>query len=433
MEGQNILPKTMTCRTAVVCCSALAALAAVLIAIVAQAATGGFEAFEPRPISEVVPADQIQGPHFRLAPTVQTFGYFDNFVIASDYGAFAAPSDTMLRRLIREIHAISVLQGITTSDAYLKALGQAAMGSVRGVQSLVNQPVETVQAVPAAIFDVFSRVGQGIETAASGQKTAYEDPAAAQALSMSSYKRDYAKELGVDPYSSNPVLQKQLNSVAWAAAVGNLTIGAASMASGSAAVSALSYARNIDQAINIVADQPPAELMIRDGAALDQIGVDPGLKQQFLGQLQYSPRAKTILVSALAAMTATSGRESVLQVALSAPNEETAIFYQQMAELLNGYDERVSHIVRLARYNRMVVAYLQNGRAVILLPLDRMIWDEHAASAATQISHAWHLKPGGDTLELWITGTASPRFKQEAAARGIRVKEDVAKQLPLLD
>lgn len=397
----------------------------------AQDAT--YERYEPRPTGDVLPPDMIAGPHYRLAPTTRTYVDLNYFVMQSDYGIFDAASDAMLRRLIRENHAITVLQGITLTDAYAKALAQAALSPVRGVADLVTRPVQTVEAVPTALFDVFQRVGEGVDTTLSGEKTAYEDSALAQALQMSSYKRDYAKQLGVDPYSTNPVLQKQLDAVAWAAAAGNLTISAATMATGAVAVQALSYARNIEQAVNIVAAEPPAQLMIRNQAALDQMGIDPGLKQEFLHQLQYSPRAKTILISALSAMQGTANRSALLEAALAAPDETYAIFYQQMAELLNAYDERIAPITKIARYNNLVVAYEQSGKAVILAPLDWVIWDARAARAAANIAEAWHLKRGGDTLELWITGTASQRFREEAEALGIRVREQVGRQLPLVD
>src|SRR6266852_2155039 len=89
---------------------ALAGLASALITTAAFANEGGFETFEPRPTQEVIPADMIAGPHYHLAPTVRAFGYLNYFVTSSDYGTFVAPSDAMLRRLIRDIHAISVLQ-----------------------------------------------------------------------------------------------------------------------------------------------------------------------------------------------------------------------------------------------------------------------------------------------------------------------------------
>jgi hypothetical protein len=205
------------------------------------------------------------------------------------------------------------------------------------------------------------------------------------------------------------------------------------MATGSAAVEALSYARNLDQARNIVVAEPPAQLMIRNRTELEKMGIDAGLEDQFLGQQQFSPGAKTILVAALAAMVDTTGRESVLQVALGAPDEATAIFYQQLAELLNAYDDRVAHIISLQQFNRLIIAHDVNATAVIVAPLDYVIWNERAAAAAGEIASTLQLQPGGNKIQLWITGTASPRSRKEAKALGIEIKEGVSKQLPLLD
>jgi hypothetical protein len=380
----------------------LAGMAGALIATTVHAQEGPFEIFEPRPTRAVVPADLIEGPHFCLAPTVQTFGYLNNFIMSSDYGTFNVQSDAMLRRLVREIHAIAVLQGITLTDAYADAPKQAALGPVRGVEDLAAQPVKSVEAVPTALFDVFARVDQGVDTTLSGDKSKYDDSAMAQALQMSSYKRDYAKQLGIDPYSSNQVLQKQLDSVAWAAAAGGLTVSVAAIGSGSATVAALSYARSLQQARDIVTAEPPTQLMIRNRAAP-------------------------------AAMEGTSGRVSVLQVALEAPDEVTAIFYREFAELLDGCGERVAHIISLRRFNRVIIALDANAKAVIVVPVDYMIWNERSAAAATDIAKTLQLQPGGDTFQLWITGVASPRFKKWAQALGIGVRNGVSTELPVLD
>src|SRR6266404_7178464 len=301
------------------------------------------------------------------------------------------------------------------------------MGPVRGVEAPITQPAPTGAAVPTSGFPVITTAGPRISTKVRGEQTDYEDSAMAQALQMSSYKREYAKQLGIDPYSSNAVLQKELGSVAWAAAAGNLTLGAATMASGSSVVAGLSYARNIDQAVNIVASEPPSELMIRNRAALKKMGINKDLAERFLAQRQYSPRAKTILIMALSGMTRTAGRGAVLEVSLQAPDETTAIFYQQLAELLNAYDARVAAIARLEPRHRLVLARRSDGKVVILAALDYAIWNEQAASAAAALARSLQLKPGGDDVELWITGTASERFKAEAAAIGIRVTEGASK------
>jgi hypothetical protein len=396
-------------------------------------ATESFEKFGPRPVESVVSAELVQGPHYRMAAMVQSADFLNAFVVTSDYGLFGAPSDAMLRRLLREIPAIASLRQISTSDAYMNAVQQAALGSVRGVQSLVTQPVQTLQNVPTAIFDIFSRAGQAVSSATSGQNTAYEDSGASQLLQMSSYKREYAKRLGVDPYSTNPILQKELDSVSWAAAVGNLTVGAASMVAGGPVMAVLSAARNLDQANNIVASEPPAQLAIDDQAAMNRMGIDNGLAQQFMGQKQYSPRHKYILLTALDAMSGTTGRAALIQVSLQAPNEQWALFYQQMAELLDGYNDRVARIVSIQAFNRLVLARDQTGKMIFIAPIDYMIWNERVAYVTEWMVKELQLRPGEDKLELWITGSASPLFKKEAEARGIRVKDHVSSVLPLLD
>jgi hypothetical protein len=54
-----------------------------------------------------------------------------------------------------------------------------------------------------------------------------QDSKVEQMLAVSSNKRDLAHRLGVDVYSSNSVLQKEMNSVAWATSLGSLTLSAA--------------------------------------------------------------------------------------------------------------------------------------------------------------------------------------------------------------
>ncbi|HVM84876.1 MAG TPA: hypothetical protein VMW18_13380, partial [Candidatus Binatia bacterium] len=72
----------------------------------ATADSSPLETFAPRQAAAILPANMLSGPHFQVVSAVQTFGYMNNFVVQSEYGTFQAPSNTMLRRLIREIAAI---------------------------------------------------------------------------------------------------------------------------------------------------------------------------------------------------------------------------------------------------------------------------------------------------------------------------------------
>src|SRR6516225_9743868 len=238
-----------------------------------------FDSPEVRPSSDVVPPALLHGPHYQLGPIVKTFTFMNQYSVTSDYGPFSPPSDARLRRLIREIAAIAELKKIHESDAFAKATVEAGKGVVQGAQNLINDPVSTISAVPEAVFSVFGRVS---EAAKRGGRSQYEDGVAQNLLAVSSFKREYAQKFDIDVYSSNEVLQKELNSVAWASAAGNLTLGAASMVTGAAVLQAASGVRTLEQAKDLVNALPPSELSKRNREALRHIRVPDPITDRFL-------------------------------------------------------------------------------------------------------------------------------------------------------
>jgi len=230
----------------------------------------GFDSPEVRATADVVPPALLRGPHYQLGPTVSTFAFMNHYSVTSDYGPFTAASDPRLRRLIREIAAIAELQKIHQSDAFAKATVEAGKGVVQGAQHLIEDPVATIGAVPEAVFSVFGRVSEATKR---GGRSKYEDGVAQNLLAVSSFKREYAKKFDVDVYSTNEVFQKELNSVAWASAAGNLTLSAASMVTGAAVLQATSGLRTLEQAKDLVNALPPTELSKRNREALRHMRV----------------------------------------------------------------------------------------------------------------------------------------------------------------
>ena len=389
-----------------------------------------FDSPEVRATADVVPPALLRGPHYQLGPTVSTFAFMNQYSVTSDYGLFTASSDARLRRLIREIAAIAELRKIHQSDAFAKATVEAGKGVVRGAQHLIEDPVGTIGVVPEAVLSVFGRVSEATKR---GGRSKYEDGVAQNLLAVSSFKREYAKKFDVDVYSSNEVLQKELNSVAWAAAAGNLTLSAASMVTGAAVLQAASGLRTLDQAKDLVNALPPTELSKRSREALRQMRVPDPVANRFLENRLLSPRHQTIIVEAMKALPGIPGRSAFIQYAARADSEDTALLFQQMAELLADCHRLVAPIQRLDIHLNIPVAYSNQGSAVILLPIDRLLWTERTSGIATSLGQTLPKPQPVQKVEVWLTGDASDRARAGLQQLGITLVEHARQRLPLLD
>jgi len=385
---------------------------------------------EVRPAADVVPQTLLRGPHYRLGPNVVTFAFMNQYSVTSDYGPFSPTSDARLRRLVREIAAIAALQKIHQSDAFAKATVDAGKGVVQGAQQLIQNPVATIGALPDAVSSIFGRV---TEAAKRGGRSKYEDGVAENLLAVSSFKRDYAKKLDIDVYSSNEILQKELNSVAWASAAGNLTLGAASMVTGATVLQVASGLRTLDQAKNLVNALPATELSRRNREALRQMRVPDAVADRFLANQMLSPRHQTVIVEGMRALGPIPGRSAFIQYAARADSEDAALLYQEMAELLADYTRQVAPIRRVGIYLNIPVAYTGNDAAIVLLPIDRLLWTERSAGIAADLARSLPKPLPVEHVEVWLTGDATARTQAGLQQLGITLVEHAGQRLPLLD
>ena len=385
---------------------------------------------ETRPTADVVAPDLLKGPHYALGPDVITFSYQNRYTATSDFGPFTAPSDARLRRLIREIAAIAELKAMQQTDAFQKAAIEAGKSPFHAAKNLIENPVETLSAIPQGIGSLFDRVNEQVRRSGKSQ---YEDDTAKSILAVSGFKRDYAAKLGVDVYSSNPVLQAELNRLAWASAAGNLTLGALSMVTGALVLQVASNVRMLEQARNIVAATPPSELSKRNREELRKIGIQDAAADRFLQNKMLSPRHQTIMVASMLALGDIPGRTDFIAYAAKAESEDQALLFQQMAELQAGYSATVAPIRQIAIFGNLPLAYTAKSRAVSLLPIDRLLWTERNAAIAANLATALPKPQRVKATEIWLTGDASTLADAGLKKLGLGLVQHCGKQLPLLD
>ena len=406
--------------------AALIGSAVVLVAVAGGAAD--HEAPQERSAKDVFPAAMLKGPHHSVRELVPTDGYTDRWTVDSDFGVFEVSGDGALRKLIPEIHAIAELQKFSKTEAFAKGLGTAAKAPVSFVKSLVTHPVDTVTGVPKGAYELVENVGTSVSTT----RNPAEDSRTAQVLKMSSYKRDLADKLNVDVYSSNKVLQKQLNSVAWAASVGDLAFSAAMMPAGVGGT-VVSNVRLVNSVKNVVKEEPPQRLRILNEETLTKIGIGEDLRKRFLDHPAFTPRQFTIISANLDALKGVAGRDAFLVVALDAQDEVQANFYTAMVQLLRGYHDTVAPLTGITPLNRITVAQTGSGPAVLALPLDRLIWTDRVDQVSGYVRTGYTAPGFSGKVDVWLAGTASPRARKELSGRGFSVTENAHLRVEVLD
>ena len=403
-------------------------LVAVLLAMATSGGAVEYESPANRRASDILPAQIIAGPHYRIRDLVVADGYTHRWTVESGFGAFEVEGDGALRKLLKEIQAIAELQKVKTGEAFTKGILGAVKAPFGLAKSLITNPVDTVTGVPRGMYQVMENVG----TAATTTRDPSEDAKLAQALKMSSFKREIAAQLDVDPYSSNKVLQKELNSVAWASTVGDWTFSVAMLPAG-AAGSVVSNIRLANSINNVLKDEPPARLRIINNEKFEKMGIPEDLRKRFLDHPAFTPSHDTIIAANLEQLVGVSGRDAFLNLAVTAEDEAEANVYAAMAQMLRGYHETVTRLAEITVVGRLTVAQTKAGQALIAVPLDRLVWTQRADQVSSNLK-ANYQRPGfNGTFDLWVTGTISPGARQELEQRGYRIVERIHTRVEILD
>jgi hypothetical protein len=187
------------------------------------------QGFQRAPIilqaSQVLPKELLSGPNYKVKETVTSDGFINIYEIESPYGHLKIESTELLRKRAAELNALSRIEALKGTSVYMDAAKAAAMGPVRTATALVTEPVETVKGIGSGIGNFFGKVGSAVTS-----NDPDKDSAMSSILGQAAFKREYAYEFGVDPYTNFEPLQKALGDLAWTAAAGGLTVKAAFMA-----------------------------------------------------------------------------------------------------------------------------------------------------------------------------------------------------------
>jgi hypothetical protein len=182
-----------------------------------------YEAPSEKRASEVLPPNLRSGPHFKVQDRVAADGYMLRFTVTSDYGTFPVTGEYGLRKLIREIQAIAEMKKMSKGEALVEGVRGKAQETVEFAGNLLEKPGETLASVPQGVAKLFDNLATGLNKPREPRR----DTVGESLLNVSDAKRKLAYDLGVDVYSSNRVLQNELDRLSRAQALGSLGASAA--------------------------------------------------------------------------------------------------------------------------------------------------------------------------------------------------------------
>jgi len=385
-------------------------------------------AFEELPVlnaSEILRPDILTGPHHKVSEPVPTYFGANRFTIDSDFGVFEADGNEVLLRRINEINAIAQLKEASRTDQYKNALVTAAKSPIAAAKNIVTDPVNTVANAPKGIMKFMSRAGESIKGIGKNREPdTAEGSKARQLIGFSDAKRKVAISLGVDPYSTNSVLQHELDGIAWASFAGGLTVKVATMPFGGgvgAALTVTELSGDIDQMLK---EKSPTDLKIMNRKALLALGAGEKETERFLNNNAFSPSAQTAFVLNLRSLDNVANRRAFVRTAGETSSDESdAIFCVQTAALMSKIHKEEKPLAHIAMIGDFPVCVAKDGTVVVALQWDYAAWTSGAAAFTGEVQKLAAQSGKNEGVLVALSGQVSPRLRKELTNRGFTVKD----------
>lgn len=368
----------------------------------AAAQAGQYEQPPSFQASQVLPPNLLSSPDYTVGNAVGLDNFQYVFRVDTRWGNFTVKGSDLMRVRAREMAATAKLEEIDSAGTLVNAAGRTALKPLNTAKDLVTAPGKT-------IGDTFKGVGNlfGSVDASMAATDPNKEGVLASVTGGATARRKLAYDFGVDPNTSFPPLHDELTRLATANAIGETTTNAGlAFVTGGAgiAISVGGTSRTLRLALR---DKTAGQLEKEGRQLLAAMGVPGAITDAFYGNPNLSPTDKAIIVAELMSMGATSGREIFIAGAANAQSIEMGFFYRRQAELIAGFDQKVSPVSAFVRMGGAPM--LQTGKGTVsVLPVDYLYWSPPLEG----------LVSGAGRGEMWITGRASDRAKAGLAALG---------------
>lgn len=394
------------------------------------------------PFNTAFPDVAIKGEHYSVKSSVPTDGFLTRAVIKSEFGEFVALGPGMLETRLHEIDALAKLQTFEASDEFQRGAKESAQEKMSSLKQVYDKPKEAAAGISKGVSRFFKRSyratktgvqtvndvyhnrtpgsieGAGAELPGSQKSQALPDgeskykkaakasgSTAVNILGFDDSRRKLAKRLGVDPYTTNPVLDEKLDEVTWSIFAGDFGIDlATSLIPGSIVITTSGLVTNW------VWDTPPGDLRVKIEKTLLGLGVSQEDIDRLLRHRAYPLSYQAALTAAMEALGKVDGHKDIMPLALSVQTVDQARFVVNTLHMLQRYHETVQELKKIEVLGT-VFATTVNDTIVVAAPVDYVSWSEKLDrfSGRDRFTSQPH--------ELYIAGTMSKMANEQLSKR----------------
>jgi hypothetical protein len=384
-------------------------------------------AFEELPelkASEILKPELLKGQHYVIRDPVPTASGMNQFTIDSDFGVFEADGNEMLLQRLKEIDAIARLREVSRTDEFKNSLVAAAKSPLNSARNIARDPAQAISNVPKGIMKF---LGRAKETVGNVGKGGNDDAGGGNrmkdVIGYSDKKRKIALQMGIDPYSTNTVLQKQLDDVAWASWAGGFTFSVATFPVSGPVGAALTVTNLNNTVEDLLREKSPLELEQINRATFRALGASASDTERILNGGAFTPTEAATFAVHLKSLKGVANRGAFVKVAAQkSTTEADALFCVYTAALMDQINEKTP-IARIVMLRDFPVCIAKDGTIIVALQWDYAAWTPGAASFTEEVQKLAGTSGHNGHVFVGLSGEVSPRLRQELEKRGMIVQD----------
>jgi hypothetical protein len=383
-----------------------------------------FEELPELKASEILKPELLKGPHFEVRDPVPTASGMNQFTIDSDFGVFEADGNEMLLERLKEIDAIARLQEVSRTDEFKKSLVAAAKSPLNSARNIARDPAQAISNVPKGIMKFLGRAKETVGNVGKGGGERDVDGSRMKdAIGYSDKKREIALQMGIDPYSTNTVLQKQLDDIAWASWGGGFAFSVATFPISGPIGAALTVTSLNTTVEELLREKSPSELEQINRSAFHAMGASGSDAERILNGGAFTPTQSTTFAVHLKALKGVANRGAFVKAAAQkSTTEADALFCVYTAALMNQINQKTP-IARIVMLGDFPICVAKDGTIIVALQWDYAAWTSGAASFTAEVQKLAEKSGQGTHVFVGLSGQISPRLREELEKRGVTVQD----------